>query len=62
MIKYQEVAKNIRKRILSGEYMAGKQLPLEKEMCVSYGVSRITIKRALDELVKKRQVTQRRAR
>jgi GntR family transcriptional regulator len=60
MIKYQEVAKNIRKRILSGEYMAGKQLPLEKEMCVSYGVSRITIKRALDELVKQGLVIKRR--
>ena len=52
MIKYQEVARNIRKKILNGEYVAGKQLPLEKEMCVYYGVSRITIKRALDELVK----------
>ena len=60
MIKYQEVARNIRKKILNGEYVAGKQLPLEKEMCVYYGVSRITIKRALDELVKQGLVIKRR--
>ncbi len=52
MIKYQEIAGDIRKNILAGKYLSGEQLPLEKEMCKQYDVSRITIKKAVDELVK----------
>jgi len=51
MAKYEEIAENIRNGILSGKYNPNEQLPLEKEMCEYYGVSRITIKKAVDELV-----------
>ena len=51
MSKYEEIAQDIRQAILSGKYSPNAQLPLEKEMCLSYGVSRITIKKAVDELV-----------
>ena len=51
MAKYDEIAEDIRSRILSGNYNPNEQLPLEKQMCESYGVSRITIKKAVDELV-----------
>jgi len=51
MAKYEEIAEDIRNRILNGEYNPNEQLPLEKEMCEYYGVSRITIKKAVDELV-----------
>ena len=51
MAKYEEIAEDIRSRILSGNYSPNEQLPLEKQMCESYGVSRITIKKAVDELV-----------
>ncbi|OOM77319.1 HTH-type transcriptional regulator GmuR [Clostridium puniceum] len=51
MSKYEEIAQDIRQAILSGKYSPNEQLPLEKEMCSSYGVSRITIKKAVDELV-----------
>lgn len=51
MSKYEEIAQDIRQAILSGHYSPNAQLPLEKEMCLSYGVSRITIKKAVDELV-----------
>lgn len=51
MAKYAEIAEDIRNGILSGQYNPNEQLPLEKEMCESYGVSRITIKKAVDELV-----------
>lgn len=51
MAKYEEIAEDIRSRILSGNYNPNEQLPLEKQMCESYGVSRITIKKAVDELV-----------
>ncbi|SEJ40679.1 GntR family transcriptional regulator [Propionispira arboris] len=60
MIKYQEIANDIRKNILAGQYLSGVQLPLEKEMCAQYNVSRITIKKAVDELVKLGLVIKRR--
>ena len=43
MLKYEEIAEDIKNRIESGEYRPNDQLPLEKEMCEKYGVSRITI-------------------
>ena len=51
MAKYEEISEDIRNGILSGKYSLNEQLPLEKEMCEHYGVSRITIKKAVDELV-----------
>ena len=51
MSKYEEIAEDIRSGILSGKYNPNERLPLEKEMCEYYGVSRITIKKAVDELV-----------
>lgn len=51
MAKYEEIAEDIRNSILSGKFKQSEQLPLEKEMCKYYGVSRITIKKAVDELV-----------
>lgn len=60
MIKYQKIADDIRKKITDGNYLPGEQLALEKEMCKTYGVSRITIKRAVDELVSLGLVVKRR--
>lgn len=60
MVKYQQIANDIRTKITSGEYIPGNQLALEKEMCAHYGVSRITIKRAVDELVNLGLVVKRR--
>lgn len=60
MAKYEEIAEDIRNGILSGKYNPNEQLPLEKEMCEYYGVSRITIKKAVDELVVQGLVIKRR--
>jgi len=60
MLKYEAIAAKLRKDITQGKYSAGQQLPLEKEMCAQYGVSRITIKRAMDQLVKQGLVVKRR--
>lgn len=40
----------LRERIVNGTYRAGQVLPTELELMKSYGVSRITAKRAMDEL------------
>ena len=60
MSKYKDIAEDIRKDILDGKYNPNEQLPLEKEMCEYYDVSRITIKKAVDELVDEGLVIKRR--
>ena len=58
--KYQQVADIIRQAIRQGEYLPGRQLPLAKDLCVEFAVSRITIKRAVDVLVRDGLVVKRR--
>ena len=41
----------MRERIMSGEYRAGDRLPSEAELCALYGVSRMTVRRAVTQLV-----------
>lgn len=60
MLKYEEIALDIQKKINNGEYSANDQLPLEKDMCMQYNVSRITIKKAMDKLVMNGSVIKRR--
>ena len=60
VVKYEEIAGDIRKGILEGRYTINEQLPLEREMCEYYNVSRITIKKAVDELVNEGLVIKRR--
>ncbi|MFV0635420.1 GntR family transcriptional regulator [Mitsuokella sp.] len=60
MVKYQEIANELRSQIQAGVYKSGEQLALEREMCEQYGVSRITIKKAVDQLVKEGLVVKRR--
>lgn len=60
MVKYQEIANELRSQIQNGVYKSGEQLALEREMCEQYGVSRITIKKAVDQLVKEGLVVKRR--
>ena len=60
VLKYEEIAQSLRADIQQGKYTPGEQLALEKEMCQQHGVSRITIKRAVDELVKQGLVVKRR--
>ena len=60
MVKYKKIAQDLRHEILSGDYTPGQQLELEKDMCSRYGVSRITVRRAVDELVHQGLVVKRR--
>ena len=47
---YKTIYENIKARILTGELAENSRLPTEAELMTQYGVSRITAKRALDEL------------
>lgn len=49
---YEQLKLLIKDDILSEVYKPGDQLPNEKQLCSQYGVSRITVRRALKELSK----------
>ncbi len=49
---YYQVEHVIRQRITNGEYAAGSQIPSENELSREMGVSRVTIREALRELVR----------
>jgi GntR family transcriptional regulator len=48
---YRVLRDELRSRIASGQFANGDQLPTELEMCAAYGLSRQTIRRALQGLV-----------
>lgn len=50
MKKYQTVAEKIKERIIAGQYKPQSLLPNQSELAKEFGVSKITIKNALDRL------------
>lgn len=48
---YEQIESDIREKILTKIYASGEQIPTEMELCKMYGVSRITVRRALDDLI-----------
>lgn len=60
MIKYIQIANDIRNKILNGEFEANNRLPFEKELCSSYSASKMTVKKALDTLVTEGLIVKRR--
>lgn len=49
--RYHQVYVTLRGWISDGSLPAGARLPAEHELCATFGVSRITIRRAVDDLV-----------
>lgn len=49
-LKYERVKQLILEQIQSGRYVCGSRLPSEHELCRTFGASRITVRRALDDL------------
>lgn len=60
--RYEEIAILLKNRILEGEYPFGKAMPTEHCLMREFGVSRVTIRRALQELVDAGLVDRRRKR
>ncbi|HEY9137100.1 MAG TPA: GntR family transcriptional regulator, partial [Terriglobus sp.] len=48
--KYQEIIKKLQDDVSSGKYKPGQRLPSETELVRRYGVSRMTVFRAMQEL------------
>ncbi|MCI1665478.1 MAG: GntR family transcriptional regulator [Atopobiaceae bacterium] len=59
MHKYEQVVRGIKQGIDSGEYPAGDLLPPAQKLCERYDVSKITIKRALDQMELEGLITRR---
>lgn len=47
---YRQLALIIKERVLRGDLSLGRLLPSEKELCEQYALSRITVRKALNEL------------
>lgn len=50
MNKYDEIVTELRRRITSGEYKQGEMLPDQVALAEEFGVSRMTLKKAMDIL------------
>jgi GntR family transcriptional regulator len=48
---YYQLEQDLRGRIRAGQFPDGAPLPAEQRLCETYGVSRITVRRALDSLL-----------
>ena len=49
-IRYKDIAADLRRRLEAGEHTAGRLLPSESELSGSYSASRVTIRKALEDL------------
>ena len=60
MTKYSQIANDIRRKIINGDYSSNQQLPVESEIGKVYDASKLTVKKALDILVSEGLVIKRR--
>jgi DNA-binding GntR family transcriptional regulator len=61
-LKFKTILTQLQMKIISGEWSEGFKMPTEMELCAQYGVSRVTIRRALEELVSHGYITRTRGR
>jgi GntR family transcriptional regulator, arabinose operon transcriptional repressor len=47
---YEQIVSSLRKKIIEKEFLPNQKVPTEQELCKLFNVSRITAKRALEEL------------
>lgn len=55
-LAYQVLARALRDAIRAGEFADGTPLPTEKDLAAGYGVSRTTVRRAMQDLVAERVI------
>jgi GntR family transcriptional regulator len=49
-VRYQEIADELRRQVAAGEFAGGGLLPSEAQLASSFAASRVTVRRALEEL------------
>ena len=57
---YDQIEMNLSDLIITGRLVSGQNLPSEYELAEIYGVSRLTLRKALDELVRKNWLVRKR--
>ncbi|PZD95866.1 GntR family transcriptional regulator [Paenibacillus sambharensis] len=57
-VKYKEIADALEQEIRSGKYDAARKLPTEEELITQFGVSRNTVRRAVNQLVNRGYIYQ----
>ncbi|TCS08107.1 GntR family transcriptional regulator [Caulobacter sp. BK020] len=57
---YHQMEQDLRSRLHGGEFGPGDPLPTEERLCEQYGVSRITVRRALEALIAQGLIVRRR--
>jgi GntR family transcriptional regulator len=58
--RYRQILEELRRRIQTGDYPVGSQLPTESDICTEFDASRYTVREALRGLVEMRMVSRRR--
>ena len=53
---HAQLRDTLRSGIVGGRLSAGSQLPSERELCEAYGVSRVTVRQALSQLLQERLI------
>ena len=61
-LKFKSVFAQLQMKIIFGEWPEGYRIPTEMKLCDQYGVSRVTIRRALDGLVTQGYISRTRGR
>ncbi len=56
---YDQIERNLKDLILRGDLESGQMIPPESELATLYGVSRLTVRRALEELVRQNWLSRR---
>ncbi|MBK7474396.1 MAG: GntR family transcriptional regulator [Betaproteobacteria bacterium] len=59
---YHQIKENITRQIVSGRWLSGHELPSETDLCGHFGVSRGTLRRALDDLENRGLIVRRQGR
>lgn len=58
---YLQIAQDLRRNIQKEIWKEGERIPTDKQMCEQYHVSRITVRKAVDELVKDNLIVRKKA-
>ena len=56
---YKQLMQRLRNDIIAGVYPAGERIPGEQALCKIYGVSRVTVRKALAEIVREELLVRR---
>ena len=59
---YHQIKENITRQIVSGRWLSNHELPSENDLCAHFGVSRGTLRRALDDLENRGLIVRRQGR